>query len=233
MWGMAEQARVLVVDDEPIVRDVLVRYLRQEGFKVGTAGDGASALEVFADTEPDIVLLDLMLPRIDGFEVFRRIRAGNGTPVIMLTARGDETDRIVGLDLGADDYIGKPFSPREVVARVRAVLRRAGGPEGDGSRDVLRFDGLEIDPRTREVIVDGSPVELTPKEFELLHYLASEPRTVFSRLQLLDALWDVAFDGDPSTVTVHIRRLREKIEPDPSAPRRLVTVWGAGYRFQP
>ena len=230
---MAEPARVLVVDDEPIVRDVLVRYLRQEGFQVGTAADGASALEVFADTEPDLVLLDLMLPRIDGFEVFRRIRARNGTPVIMLTARGDETDRIVGLDLGADDYIGKPFSPREVVARVRAVLRRSGGLAGDGTEDVLRFDGLEIDPRTREVLVDGAPVELTPKEFELLHYLASEPRRVFSRLQLLDALWDVAFDGDPSTVTVHIRRLREKIEPDPSAPRRLVTVWGAGYRFQP
>jgi two-component system, OmpR family, response regulator ResD len=230
---MAEPARVLVVDDEAIVRDVLVRYLRQEGFQVGTAADGASALEVFVDTEPDLVLLDLMLPRIDGFEVFRRIRARNGTPVIMLTARGDETDRIVGLDLGADDYIGKPFSPREVVARVRAVLRRAGGSEADGSEHVLRFDGLEIDPRTREVLVDGRPVELTPKEFELLHYLASEPRTVFSRLQLLDALWDVAFDGDPSTVTVHIRRLREKIEPDPSAPRRLVTVWGAGYRFQP
>ncbi len=230
---MAEPARVLVVDDEAIVRDVLVRYLRQEGFQVGTAADGASALEVFVDTEPDLVLLDLMLPRIDGFEVFRRIRARNGTPVIMLTARGDETDRIVGLDLGADDYIGKPFSPREVVARVRAVLRRAGGSEADGSEHVLRFDGLEIDPRTREVLVDGRPVELTPKEFELLHYLASEPRTVFSRLQLLDALWDVAFDGDPSTVTVHIRRLREKIELDPSAPRRLVTVWGAGYRFQP
>jgi DNA-binding response OmpR family regulator len=230
---MAEPARVLVVDDEPIVRDVLVRYLRQEGFQVWTAPDGASALEVFADAEPDLVLLDLMLPRIDGFEVFRRIRARNGTPVIMLTARGDETDRIVGLDLGADDYIGKPFSPREVVARVRAVLRRAGGSETDGSEHVFRFDGLEIDPRTREVLVDGRPVELTPKEFELLHYLASEPRTVFSRLQLLDALWDVAFDGDPSTVTVHIRRLREKIEPDPSAPRHLVTVWGAGYRFQP
>jgi DNA-binding response OmpR family regulator len=230
---MAEPARVLVVDDEPIVRDVLVRYLRQEGFQVRTAPDGASALEVFADTEPDLVLLDLMLPRIDGFEVFRRIRARNGTPVIVLTARGDETDRIVGLDLGADDYVGKPFSPREVVARVRAVLRRAGGSKADGSEHVLRFNGLEIDPRTREVLVDGRAVELTPKEFELLHYLASEPRTVFSRLQLLDALWDVAFDGDPSTVTVHIRRLREKIEPDPSAPRHLVTVWGAGYRFQP
>jgi DNA-binding response OmpR family regulator len=230
---MAEPARVLVVDDEPIVRDVLVRYLRQEGFQVATAADGASAIEVFADTQPDLVLLDLMLPRVDGFEVFRRIRAEDGTPVIMLTARGDETDRIVGLDLGADDYIGKPFSPREVVARVRAVLRRAGRAEAEGGEDVLRFDGLEIDPRTREVLVDGRPVELTPKEFDLLHYLASEPRTVFSRLQLLDALWDVAFDGDPSTVTVHIRRLREKIEPDPSAPRRLVTVWGAGYRFQP
>src|SRR5918994_2576445 len=154
---MADPVRVLVVDDEPIVRDVLKRYLGREGFEVHTAADGAAALKQFADTHPDLVLLDLMLPRVDGFEVFRRIRARNGTPVIMLTARGDETDRIVGLDLGADDYIGKPFSPREVVARVRAVLRRSGGLAGDGTEDVLRFDGLEIDPRTREVLVDGAP----------------------------------------------------------------------------
>jgi DNA-binding response OmpR family regulator len=229
---MADRARVLVVDDEPIVRDVLSRYLSREGFEVDTAADGEAALAAFADTAPDIVLLDLMLPRVDGFEVFRRIRGANGTPVIMLTARGDETDRIVGLDLGADDYLGKPFSPREVVARVNAVLRRTAGTPA-GSAGALRFEGLEIDPRTREVVVGGRTVELTPKEFDLLHLFATNPRTVFSRLALLDALWDVAFDGDPSTVTVHIRRLREKIEADPSAPRRLVTVWGAGYRFEP
>jgi DNA-binding response OmpR family regulator len=229
---MAERATVLVVDDEPIVRDVLVRYLRQEGFAVRTAADGESALAEFADAEPDLVLLDLMLPRVDGLEVFRRIRVADGTPVIMLTARGEETDRVVGLELGADDYVGKPFSPREVVARVKAVLRRAEDAVGR-SDATLRFEGLEIDPRTREVRVDGRPVVLTPKEFDVLHLLASSPRTVFSRLQLLDALWDVAFDGDPSTVTVHVRRLREKIEADPSEPRRLVTVWGAGYRFEP
>ena len=230
---MSDAVRVLVVDDEPIVRDVLARYLSREGFEVGTAADGESALKTFSDTEPDLVLLDLMLPRVDGLEVFRRIRARNGTPVIMLTARGEETDRVVGLDLGADDYMGKPFSPREVIARVKAVLRRSRAQATEASEQPLRFDGLEIDARTREVVVEGEGVELTPKEFDLLHLFASNPRAVFSRLQLLDALWDVAFDGDPSTVTVHIRRLREKIEADPSKPKRLVTVWGAGYRFEP
>jgi DNA-binding response OmpR family regulator len=152
----------------------------------------------------------------------------------MITARGQTTDRIVGLEIGADDYVSKPFSPAEVVARVRSVLRRATAtPRAGGTGEVLRFDGLELDPRSREVRVAGARVALTPKEFDLLHFLASSPRTVFSRLQLLDELWDVAFDGDPGTVTVHIRRLREKIEPDPSSPARLVTVWGAGYRFEP
>ena len=224
--------RVLVVDDEPMVRDVLSRYLSRDGFQVRTAADGEAALEAFADDEPDVVLLDLMLPRIDGFEVFRRMRDERpASPVIMLTARGEVTDRIVGLDIGADDYVAKPFSPKEVVARVRAVLRRAGAERSAGDR-ILRFDGLEIDPRPREVKVGGRPVALTPKEFDLLHLLASSPREVFSRYRLLDELWDVAFDGDPATVTVHIRRLREKIEPDPSEPRWLVTVWGAGYRFE-
>lgn len=225
--------RVLVVDDEPMVREVLARYLTRDGFEVETAADGEAALAAFQATEPDIVLLDLMLPRIDGFEVFRRIReARASSPVIMLTARGEVTDRIVGLEVGADDYVAKPFSPKEVVARVRAVLRRVASSPATPDR-ILRFDGLEIDPRIREVTVGGRPIALTPKEFELLHFLASSPREVFSRYRLLDALWDVAFDGDPATVTVHIRRLREKIEPDPSQPRRLVTVWGAGYRFEP
>ena len=225
---------VLVVDDEPIVRDVLSRYLVRGGFSVGCAGDGEEALEAFEREPPDLVLLDLMLPRIDGVEVFRRIRTRGSTPVIMLTARGAESDRVAGLELGADDYVAKPFSPREIVARVRAVLRRSAGDDGATSGDEpLEHGDLRIDPRSREVTLAGASVALTPKEFDLLFLTASNPRTVFSRLQLLEEVWDIAFDGDPSTVTVHIRRLRQKIEPDPSRPRRLVTVWGAGYRFEP
>jgi DNA-binding response OmpR family regulator len=231
---MAAEARVLVVDDEPIVREVLSRYLSREGFEVETAADGQAALEAFEATRPELVVLDLMLPRMDGLEVFRRIRARNGAAVIMLTARGEETDRVVGLELGADDYIAKPFSPREVVARVRAVLRRTRDATTTApGEEILRFRELEVDTRTREVRADGRRVELTPKEFDLLHFMATSPRTVFNRLYLLDQLWDASFDGDPSTVTVHVRRLREKIELDPSNPRHLVTVWGAGYRFEP
>jgi two-component system, OmpR family, response regulator ResD len=232
---MTGEARVLVVDDEPMVREVLSRYLVRDGFDVEVAEDGELALAAFEARRPDLVLLDLMLPRLDGFEVFRRIRAQAPSPVIMITARGDVTDRIVGLEIGADDYVSKPFSPAEVVARVRAVLRR-GADAGEGvteDREVLRFDDLEIDPAAREVRVAGRVVSLTPREFDLLDFLVSNPRTVFSRYRLLDELWDVAYDGDPATVTVHVRRLREKIESDPSRPRRLVTVWGSGYRFEP
>jgi DNA-binding response OmpR family regulator len=231
---MEANARVLVVDDEPMVRDVLSRYLERGGFEVDAVADGERALAAFDARRPDLVLLDLMLPRLDGFEVFRRIRARGDSPVIMITARGETTDRIVGLEVGADDYISKPFSPGEVVARVRSVLRRsaASGSRGE-SEEVLAFTGLELDPRSREVRVAGAPVSVTPKEFDLLLHFASNPRTVFSRMQLLDEVWDVAFDGDPATVTVHIRRLREKIEADPSQPCRLVTVWGVGYRFEP
>jgi DNA-binding response OmpR family regulator len=231
---MTAEARVLVVDDEPIVREVLSRYLSREGFEVQTAADGQAALDVFETTRPELVVLDLMLPRVDGLEVFRRIRARDGAAVIMLTARGEETDRVVGLELGADDYVAKPFSPREVVARVRAVLRRTrDAGNAAGVEHVLRFGELEIDARTREVRVEGRAAELTPREFDLLHFMASSPRTVFNRLFLLDELWDAAFDGDPSTITVHVRRLREKIEADPANPRHLITVWGAGYRFEP
>jgi two-component system, OmpR family, response regulator ResD len=230
---MAADARVLVVDDEPIVRDVLSRYLRREGFEVETAADGQAALDAFEATRPELVVLDLMLPRVNGLEVFRRIRSRNGAAVIMLTARGEETDRVVGLELGADDYIAKPFSPREVVARVRAVLRRTRTATGVRGDEVLRYGELEIVPNTRQVTVRGRSVELTPLEFDLLHFMASSPRRVFNRLQLVDELWDVSYDGDPSTVTVHIRRLREKIERDPSDPRHLITVWGVGYRFEP
>ena len=227
-------AHVLVVDDEPIVRDVVSRYLVRSGFSVGSAADGEAALEAFEQEAPDLVLLDLMLPRIDGIEVFRRMRSRAATPVIMLTAKGTESDRIAGLELGADDYVAKPFSPREIVARVRAVLRRAAADGGAPACDEpLDLDGLRIDPRSREVILRGEPVSLTPKEFDVLYLMASQPRTVFSRLRLLEEVWDIAFEGDPSTVTVHIRRIREKIEADPSHPRHLVTVWGAGYRFEP
>jgi DNA-binding response OmpR family regulator len=230
---MTAQPRVLVVDDEPMVREVLSRYLQREGFEVDVAADGEVALARFEACRPDLVLLDLMLPRIDGVEVFRRIRTSAQSPVIMLTARGETTDRVVGLGMGADDYISKPFSPAEVVARVRAVLRRTAARDHSPRAEPLRFDGLEIVPDSREVRVDGRLVTLTPKEFDLLHLLASSPRVVFDRYRLLDELWDVAFDGDPATVTVHIRRLREKLEADPSAPRRIVTVWGSGYRFEP
>jgi DNA-binding response OmpR family regulator len=223
-------ASVLVVDDEPMVREVLERYLTAEGFAVGVATDGEEALARFGEHTPDLVLLDLMLPKIDGYEVFSRIREQGSTPVIMLTARGDETDRIVGLDLGADDYVTKPFSPREVVARVRAVLRRSAiTPDGEP----LRFGDLEIDGGRREARLRGEPVRLTRKEFDLLYHLASRPGVALSRTQLLEDVWDFAWDGDSSTVTVHVRRLREKIEDDPSAPSRIVTVWGVGYRFEP
>jgi two-component system response regulator ResD len=225
-------ARVLLVDDEPMVREVLARYLSREGFQVETAPDGEAALQALAEGTPDVVLLDLMLPRVDGLEVFRRLRASRPTPVIMLTAKGEEADRVLGLEMGADDYVGKPFSPREVVARVRAVLRRAGTPTPRVG-DVLECGDLRIDGGRREISVRGVEVPLTRKEFDLLHLMASRPGNTFRRSELLEEVWDFAWDGDSSTVTVHIRRLREKIERDPSAPRRLVTVWGVGYRFEP
>jgi two-component system, OmpR family, response regulator ResD len=225
--------RVLVVDDEPIVRDVLTRYLSKGGFRVDSAEDGEAALERFAAEPPDLVLLDLMLPGVDGVEVFTRIRADHDTPIIMLTARGDETDRVVGLQIGADDYITKPFSPREVVARVKAVLRRSPSATRDREEGPIQVGDGAIDPRARTVTIRDRPVALTPKEFDLLLFLATNPGRVFDRLELLEELWDFAYDGDPATVTVHVRRLREKIERDPSRPRHLVTVWGAGYRFDP
>jgi DNA-binding response OmpR family regulator len=225
------EVRVLVVDDEPMVREVLARYLEREGFAVQTVEDGEKALSTFEASPPDLVLLDLMLPRVDGLEVFRRMRERSSTAVIMLTAKGEETDRVVGLELGADDYVTKPFSPREVVARVRAVLRRStvrGSPA-----DVLRFDDLELDGQRREVRRAGQAVRLTRKEFDLLFLLASNSGRTFTRAELLEEVWDFAWDGDTATVTVHIRRLREKIEDDPSHPTHLITVWGVGYRFEP
>ena len=224
-------ATVLVVDDEPIVREVVVRYLRRDGFRTLEAGDGETARALVERERPDLVVLDLMLPGADGLAICRWIRSRSTLPVIMLTARGDEADRIVGLELGADDYVTKPFSPRELATRVRTVLRRAQQPVARDEQ--LSFGDLELDAATREVRRSGSPLKLTAKEFDLLWFLASHPRRVFSRDQLMDRVWGYEAALDTGTVTVHVRRLREKIEDDPSRPRRLETVWGAGYRFVP
>jgi two-component system response regulator ResD len=223
-------ATVLVVDDEPTVRRVVAAYLRSEGHRTLEAGDGVAALALFERERPGLVVLDLMLPGIDGLELCRIMRRRADTPIIMLTARGEASDRIVGLDLGADDYLTKPFSPRELVARVRSVLRRARTVAGEG---VIAAGRLTIDPGAREVTRDGLPLRLTVKEFDLLHFLAGNPRLVFSREQLMDRVWGHASAYDTGTVTVHVRRLREKIEDDPSRPRHIETVWGAGYRYSP
>jgi DNA-binding response OmpR family regulator len=223
---------VLVVDDEPMVREVLSAYLSRDGFTVTVAGDGTTALQQIDADDPDLIVLDVMLPGADGLSILSALRERRDTPVILLSARGDESDRVLGLELGADDYVVKPFSPRELATRVRAVLKRARAPRDLGSR--LDFDGLSIDPASREVCLDDARVELPPREFDLLHFLASSPRQVFSRGQILDHVWDSNPDWqDPSTVTVHIRRLRQKIETNPQSPKRLVTVWGVGYRFEP
>ncbi len=223
--------RVLVVDDEPMVREVVVQYLEREGFSVAEAADGRTALSYVLDRRPDLVVLDVMLPAVDGLEVLGEIRKRHDVPVILLTARTEEADRVLGLELGADDYVVKPFSPRELTARVRSVLRRA-RPAAPSPR--LEFGGLVIDGTTREVLVAGSVIEMTPKEFDLLAFLAASPRQVFSRGQLLEQVWDSSPDyQDPSTVTVHIRRIRQKIESDPDDPRWVCTVWGVGYKFEP
>jgi two-component system response regulator ResD len=222
---------VLVVDDEPIVRDVVVRYLQRDGYETLVAGDGDTARALIEQTPPELVVLDVMLPGTDGLALCKWIRARGDLPVIMLTARGDEADRIVGLELGADDYVTKPFSPRELAVRVQTVLRRATPAATTAER--LAFDGLSIDPATREVELDGAALRLTAKEFDLLFFLASNPRRVFSRDQLMGRVWGYEAAVDTGTVTVHVRRLRSKIERDPSAPQRLETVWGVGYRFVP
>jgi len=222
-------ATVLVVDDEPIVRDVVVRYLEREGHRTLEAGDGDDARRLLEDGRPDLVVLDVMLPGMDGLELCRWIRARSELPVILLTARGEEADRIVGLELGADDYVTKPFSPRELAARVRTVLRRTAPPAETEAR--LSFEGLDLHTGTREVRREGEELKLTAKEFDLLWFLASHPRQVFSRDQLMSRVWGYEAALDTGTVTVHVRRLREKIEERPSHPRFLQTVWGVGYRF--
>ncbi len=222
---------VLVVDDDPTVREVVATYLRRDGLEVLEAADGPGALEADAASTPDLVVLDLMLPGLDGLEVFRRLRARRGgVPVVMLTARGDEADRVLGLEVGADDYVAKPFSPRELVLRVQALLRRSSPAAAPAA--VLTDRDLVIDTRGRTVTRGGETLQLTAREFDLLAHLVGTAGTVWSRTQLMNDVWGWEY-GDESTVTVHVRRLREKVEAEPSNPQRLVTVWGVGYRWDP
>jgi DNA-binding response OmpR family regulator len=223
---------ILVVDDEPSISEVVSIYLRRAGYQVVIARDGQAALEALEKQPPDLVVLDLMLPKVDGLEIARRLRAEGDTPIIMLTARRGETDRVLGLEMGADDYVVKPFSPQELVSRVRAVLRRTLGTT-PSTEQPLTFGDLRIDPNMRVVEVNGEETSLTAKEFDLLWVLARHPRQVFNRDQLLDLVWGLTEYIDPSTVTVHVRRLREKVELDPSKPRHVQTVWGVGYKFEP
>jgi DNA-binding response OmpR family regulator len=224
---------ILVIDDDATIRDVLERYLRREGFAVRTTADGQTALQTVSTEKPDLIVLDLMLPQLDGWEVCRRLRAETTVPILMLTARGEEYERILGLGLGADDYVTKPFSPGEVVARIKAIFRRIDMARAVAPlrEELIHARSIVIDPRTRQATVSGKQVSLTPKEFDLLHFLASHPRQVFSQQQLLDQIWSYTYAGQTSTVTVHIRHLREKIEEDPARPQLIETVWGVGYRF--
>jgi DNA-binding response OmpR family regulator len=224
---------VLVVDDEPTIGEVVGAYLRRAGYETRIAADGRAALAAVAEHSPDLIVLDLMLPGVDGLEVMRRVRErpDRATAIILLTAKGEESDRVIGLRLGADDYVVKPFSPAELVARVDAVLRRLNTVTAH--EPPLKLGGLEIDPAARQARRDGEPVALTAREFDLLLFLARHPGRAFTREELMDHVWQYAFYTDTSTVTVHIRRLRAKLEADPEAPRWIETVWGVGYRFAP
>jgi len=228
---MTPNHTILVVDDEETIREVVRRYLEREGFSVKEAADGFEALDSIRTEPPDLIVLDLMLPGIDGLSLTQHIRQDRRIPIIMLTAKGEASDRIRGLDMGADDYMAKPFSPQEVVSRVRAVLRRSGTETLTDGGSTLDFQDLHIDPTSRVVSLKDKTIALTAKEFDLLYFFAGNPHQVFSRAQLLDKVWGDELYTDPSTVTVHIRRLREKIEHDPSKPRYLLTVWGVGYKF--
>ncbi len=228
--------KILIVEDESTVADVVGRYLQREGYAVHHVADGAGAMAAVDAFQPDLVVLDVMLPHRDGLEICRELRATHaGTPVIMLTARGEEIDKILGLGLGADDYVTKPFSPGELVARVKAVLRRttaARGGQDQASTEVIRAGDLEIDLDTRRVTRAGMGLDLTAKEFDMLAHMAAHPGRVYTREALLRDVWGYDFYGDDSTVTVHVRRLREKLEHDPAKPRYVTTVWGVGYRFE-
>jgi DNA-binding response OmpR family regulator len=234
----AGSAFVLVIDDDPQVRTLLARLLRQDGYDTAEAGDAATALREVEQRTPDLVLLDVVMPQVDGIDLLAEIRSRSAVPVIMLTALGDEADRILGLRSGADDYMVKPFSPGELSARIESVLRRAQMPAvpapNDPGATQLQFGALEIDTKTRDVLVSGELVSLTAREFDLLSFLASSPRQVFDRKQLLTQVWQSSADWqDPATVTEHVRRIRRKIESDPDKPRWVTTVRGVGYRFEP
>lgn len=231
---------VLVVEDEPSIAEVVGLYLQRAGYRVYTAADGRTAMTLLGDKIPDLVILDLMLPEVDGLSLTRWLRERSDVPIIMLTARREEIDRIAGLEMGADDYVVKPFSPQELVSRVRAVLRRIGraaSSKGDMTQDAnerpLTFGEFVIDAPSRTVTISGKDISLTAKEFDMLYLLAQHPKQVYTREQLLDRVWGGSEYIDPGTVTVHIRRVREKIETNPSTPSRLVTVWGVGYKFEP
>jgi DNA-binding response OmpR family regulator len=225
-------ARVLVIDDEPNLRHTVAYALKQEGYEVVTASDGEEGLTLFASASPELVILDVMLPKMDGFEVCRRIRRGSSVPVLMLTARDTELDKVVGLEIGADDYLVKPFSMRELVARVRAMLRRAARPTDPSAATDIERDGLRIDVAKHRVLRDDHEVTLRPKEFDLLLVLAGQPGRVFSREQLLGAVWGVDHAGDTRTVDTHVKNLREQLGDSADAPRWIETVRGVGYRFR-
>ena len=230
---MVNENQILVIEDEPSVAEVVSLYLRRSGFTVSVFHDGKKALEALQNLTPALVILDLMLPGADGWEITRWLRARGDVPIIMLTARREEMNRIAGLEMGADDYVVKPFSPQELVSRVRAVLRRTSGTVEEPVEQSLVIGNLQLDPRTRLVILAGQEIGLTVKEFELLWFLMRHPRQVFTRDQLLENIWGLSDYIDPGTVTVHIRRLREKIEKNSSEPKHLLTVWGVGYKFEP
>ena len=231
---MPDASTILLVDDEDSVQKLLAYPLERDGFRVVPAHDGEEALQRFAEQAVDLVVLDVMLPKLDGLEVCKRLRAQSSVPIIMLTARDDEFDKVLGLELGADDYITKPFSIREFRSRVRALLRRVSAPRPSASDEsVIDAGRIRIDLARRTVDVDGKPVQLTYVEFELLRTLASSPGVVFSRQRLLESLWGGSDYREPRTIDVHVRHLREKLEEDPSEPRHLQTVRGAGYRFSP
>jgi len=225
---------ILIVEDEASIAEVVSLYLKRAGYSPQIASDGRQAMNAFERHQPDLVILDLMLPEVDGLSLTRWLRDRSNVPIIMLTARREEIDRITGLEMGADDYVVKPFSPQELVSRVRAVMRRLGREQAETEPDrQLSFDDLGINPLSRVVTIKDMPIELTAKEFDMLYLLARHPKQVFTREQLLERVWGGALYIDPGTVTVHVRRLREKIEVDPSKPTRLLTVWGVGYKFEP
>ncbi|UOQ44482.1 response regulator transcription factor [Halobacillus salinarum] len=231
-----DKKSVLIADDEASIVDVCRRYLEREGYEIYTAGNGQDALQIWQKHQPDLIILDLMMPVIDGWRVCETIRTKDETPILMLTAKSEDYDRLFGLTIGANDYMSKPFNPQELVLRVRSIFRLMGSNSSGSSQEkpsTIELGGIVVNTSTREVLANGKPVSLTVKEFDLLLLLITHPRQVFSRSQLLRQVWETDYDGDTTTVTVHLRRLREKIEADPSHPQLLETVWGIGYRFDP